>query len=34
MAVELDGGQVGGLGDLARVGEGLPGQGMPAEMRH
>src|SRR3954471_4870903 len=31
MAVELGGGQLGGVGDLGRVGEGLPGQGVPAE---
>src|SRR3954453_17545680 len=30
VAVELGGGQLGGVGDLARVGEGLPGQGVPA----
>src|SRR3954449_10726070 len=31
VGVELGGGQLGGLGDLGRVGEGLPGQGVPAE---
>src|SRR3954463_1994947 len=29
--VELGGGHLGDLGDLARVGEGLPGQGVPAK---
>src|SRR3954466_7561963 len=31
VGVELGGGQLGGPGDLGRVGEGLPGQGVPAE---
>src|SRR4051812_39588039 len=31
VAVELGGGQLGGVGDLGRVGEGLPGEGVPAE---
>src|SRR4051794_7362420 len=31
MGVELGGGHLGGVGDLAWVGEGLPGQGVPAE---
>src|SRR4051794_23233368 len=31
VGVELGGGQLGGVGDLGRVGEGLPGQGVPAE---
>ena len=33
MGVELGGGQLGDLGDLVRVGEGLPGQSVPAEDR-
>src|SRR4051794_24494208 len=32
LAVELGGGQLGDPGDLARIGEGLPGQGVPAEI--
>src|SRR3954470_7435285 len=31
VGVELGGGQLGDPGDLARIGEGLPGQGVPAE---
>src|SRR3954462_2650431 len=31
VGVELGGGQLGGVGDLARVGEGLPGEGVPAK---
>src|SRR4051794_6784878 len=31
MGVELGGGHLGGLGDLTRVGEGLPGQSVPAK---
>src|SRR4051794_4636910 len=31
VGVELGGGQLGDPGDLGRVGEGLPGQGVPAE---
>src|SRR3954468_13016410 len=31
MGVELGGGHLGGLGDLTRVGEGLPGESVPAK---
>src|SRR4051812_38717818 len=31
VGVELAGGQLGGVGALGRVGEGLPGQGVPAD---
>jgi hypothetical protein len=31
MGVELGGGQLGDLGDLTGVGEGLPGESVPAE---
>ena len=32
--VELSGGDLGGVGDLARVGEVLPGQGLARKIRH